>query len=137
MRVLHCYCDGGAKPNPGMMYGSFLVEIDPDHTIIHKFRFVEGTNNTAEYLALTELMYWLSLQANSGRLDSDTKVVIHMDSQLVIKQLSGENAVNADHLKGAHRRVGMFIDSLKNSPHNLVIEFAYFPEDEMKKKIGH
>ncbi|MDQ4045199.1 MAG: ribonuclease HI family protein [Chloroflexota bacterium] len=81
--------DGGAKGNPGLGYGSY--QIARDGAVIAHTRLDYGdnvTNNQAEYMTLLNALQWLA--DDLGDAASSAKVEVHGDSQLVIKQLSGE-----------------------------------------------
>jgi len=87
MDTIQIYTDGGSRGNPGpAAVGAVLLDA--------KGRKVEeisrpigiATNNVAEYLAVV-----YALQEAVFRKAS--KVVIHMDSQLVARQLKGEYRV--------------------------------------------
>ena len=81
MNKVVCYCDGGAKPNPGQCYGSFLVFKDGLVEDVISIQFTYGTNNQAEYWALIHLLDYL--------VSHDHKdVIIRMDSLLVLKQVT-------------------------------------------------
>lgn len=58
-----------------------------------------ATNNVAEYVAATRPLEWLAAQGYSG------DVVLVGDSQLVIRQMRGEYAVRAEHLKAYHEHL--------------------------------
>jgi len=85
------YVDGGARGNPGPA-GIGVVILDGGRKKVREvYRYIgEATNNFAEYSALIcGLEEALALDAES--------LVIHMDSELVARQLSGEYRVkNAD-----------------------------------------
>lgn len=55
-----------------------------------------ATNNVAEYVAAIRALEWLRSEAFHGR------VVLCGDSQLVIRQFTGEYEVRAEHLKEYH-----------------------------------
>ncbi|MFZ0699108.1 MAG: ribonuclease HI [Thermoplasmata archaeon] len=56
-----------------------------------------ATNNVGEYVGAIRALEWLSSRAFRGR------VLLFGDSQLVIRQISGEYAVRKEHLKEYHR----------------------------------
>jgi ribonuclease HI len=55
-----------------------------------------ATNNVAEYVAAIRSLEWLARQGYPG------DVVLCGDSQLVIRQMTGEYEVKAEHLKAYH-----------------------------------
>jgi ribonuclease HI len=86
--TLHLYTDGGSRGNPGQAaIGCVLV--DPARGVTlkeHAERIGIETNNVAEYRALIEgLKIAQHYQPN--------RLICHMDSELIVKQLSGEYRV--------------------------------------------
>lgn len=85
--TLHLFTDGGSRGNPGQAaIGCILV--DPEGTLLeeHMERIGIETNNVAEYRALIAGLK-LALNYLPNRL------ICHMDSELVVKQLNGEYRV--------------------------------------------
>lgn len=79
------YCDGGARGNPGPAAAAFVVT-DNAGKVIHEQGEYLGvnTNNFAEYRALILALEWLVNQPTpSGR------IVVKLDSELVVKQTNG------------------------------------------------
>lgn len=86
--------DGGAVPNPGAGYGSWLITDDTNGAILRrtiKRPFGDNiTNNQAEYMAcIGGLADLTGILARSGVALRDTAITIIGDSQLVINQLTG------------------------------------------------
>ncbi len=86
--VLHLFTDGGSRGNPGeAAIGCVLV--DPlEGKVLKEYKEAIGifTNNVAEYRAL---IAGLELAKNFH----PNRLVCHMDSELIVKQLSGEYRV--------------------------------------------
>ena len=91
------WSDGAARPNPGEM-GLGVAILAPDRSW-HKIarRAGQGTNNIAEWtatiVALTE-----ALRLGARRVE------LYLDSELVVRQLNGDYAVKADHLRPLYER---------------------------------
>jgi len=93
--------DGGADPNPGRGYGSYQI-VGAEGVVVH--REVElgerVTNNQAEYrtliLALEELVERLGGEA------ARTVVAVRGDSDLLIKQLTGQWKVKHPEIRPLH-----------------------------------
>ncbi len=86
--TLHLFTDGGSRGNPGQSaIGCVLV--DPMRGVTlreHAERIGVETNNVAEYRALIEgLKIALNYQPN--------RLICHLDSELIVKQLNGEYRV--------------------------------------------
>lgn len=86
--TLHLFTDGGSRGNPGHA-AIGCVLIDPAQGVTlkeHAERIGEETNNVAEYRALIEGLK-IAMRYRPNRL------ICHMDSELIVKQLSGEYRV--------------------------------------------
>ena len=90
------YTDGAARGNPGPA-GAGAVIVRPDGHIVAKIgKFLgESTNNVAEYMGLI-----LGLKRAKAMGIKELEVLA--DSELMVKQLAGDYAVKADHLKPLH-----------------------------------
>ncbi len=93
------YTDGGARGNPGPA-GAGIVLLDAQNTTIAEATEYLGvcTNNEAEYKALL-----LGLRtAHSSKVKDLT---CYLDSELVVKQLTGEYRVKNSNLKDLYTQV--------------------------------
>jgi len=90
------YTDGAARGNPGPA-GAGAVIVSPNGHVVAKIgKFLgDSTNNVAEY---TGLILGLKRARAMGIKELD----VYSDSELLVKQLSGDYAVKADHLKPLH-----------------------------------
>lgn len=92
--TLHLFTDGGSRGNPGQAAIGCVLE-DAARGIIlreHCERIGVETNNVAEYRALIEGLK-ITKHYHPNRL------VCHLDSELIVKQLSGEYQVKMPTLK--------------------------------------
>lgn len=89
-------CDGGARGNPGPAASGYVVE-DPQGRVVEERGIFIGnaTNNVAEYKALIA-----GLEA-AARLGA-APLVVCMDSELVVRQMTGEYRVKHAGLKPLH-----------------------------------
>ena len=87
------YADGGARGNPGPAGIGMVILDAKKKKIKESCKYIgEATNNVAEYRALIHgLEEALALKADD--------VVIHLDSELVVKQLNGEYRVKDPDMK--------------------------------------
>ena len=90
------FTDGAARGNPGPA-GAGAVIISPDGHVVAKVgKYLgETTSNVAEY---TGLILGLKRAKAMGLRELD----VLADSELLVKQLSGEYQVKADHLRPLH-----------------------------------
>lgn len=126
--MITCFVDGGAKPNPGYMYGSFKIYQEGRSTIHNEFSFVEhGTNNRAEYRSLLELLRFLD------SMDSGESITINMDSRLVVKQVTGAFRVRNVELKALKEKVDRELENFYPDQ----ITFDNISGKRMKRILGH
>jgi len=97
--MIRIFADGCCEPNPGGITGWGFAVFDGDRTEIADRRgncgFGQGmTNNVAEYRAVKEALLWVIEHTEVKGI-----VEIKTDSQLVLKQVSGEWNANVTHLE--------------------------------------
>jgi len=90
------YSDGAARGNPGPA-GAGAVIISPEGHIVAKVgKFLgDSTNNVAEYMGLI-------LGLRRAKAMGIKELDVFSDSELLVKQLAGDYAVKADHLRPLH-----------------------------------
>lgn len=95
-RRTRLFTDGAARGNPGPA-GAGAVIVSPDGHIVAKVgKFLgDSTNNVAEYMGLI-----LGLKRAKAMGIKELEVL--SDSELLVKQLAGDYAVKADHLRPLH-----------------------------------
>lgn len=87
METIHIYADGGSRGNPGPAAVGVVLLDEKNRKIEEISRYIgQATNNAAEYLAV---IYGLQ----EAVIKKASNVVIHVDSQLVARQLKGEYRV--------------------------------------------
>lgn len=92
--TLHLFCDGGSRGNPGQAAIACILEDPHNGTVLKEYyeRIGVETNNVAEYRALIKgLQLALPLRPN--------RLICHLDSELVVKQLNGEYRVKMPSLQ--------------------------------------
>jgi len=92
MKVI-IHTDGGSRGNPGPAAAGFVLEdVDGRRLQAKAFFLGETTNNVAEYTALIK-----ALEA-AKKLGAD-QVVVHSDSELMVRQLSGAYKVKSEAIR--------------------------------------
>ena len=87
------YIDGAARGNPGDAGIGIIIKDAQGENLRELYKYIgQATNNVAEY---TALIYALQEALILGLKD----VVIHSDSELLVKQISGEYRVKNANLK--------------------------------------
>ncbi len=90
------YSDGGARGNPGPAAYGFLVYQKPDVLLYKEGKTLgNNTNNVAEYTGVLQALTWIKNNINTPL----EKITGYLDSELIVKQLSGEYRVKNDTLK--------------------------------------
>jgi len=90
------FTDGAARGNPGPAgAGAVIVNAD-GHVVAKVGKFLgESTNNVAEYMGLI-------LGLKRAKAMGIKEIEVCSDSELMVKQLAGDYAVKADHLRPLH-----------------------------------
>ena len=92
MKVI-IHTDGGSRGNPGPAAAGFVLEdIDGQRLQAKAFFLGETTNNVAEYTALIKAL-------EAARKLGAEQVVVHSDSELMVRQLSGAYKVKSEAIR--------------------------------------
>ena len=96
MEEIIVHCDGASRGNPGPAAVGIVI-FTPDMTILEEYkeRIGTATNNVAEYTALIRAL-------ERARAYTRENVRVIMDSELVIRQMTGEYRVRNAQLKPLH-----------------------------------
>jgi ribonuclease HI len=93
--ALTIYIDGAARGNPGPAAFAYVIQRDGSPPIEAKGTLGRTTNNVAEYTALVRaLEHAASLGAR--------RLVVHSDSELLVKQMNGEYQVKNPDLRALY-----------------------------------
>ncbi len=103
------YCDGASRGNPGpAAIGAAIFGPGDDKPVaVVARRIGQATNNVAEYRAL-EAGLERALELGVVRL------LIRLDSQLLVRQVSGEYRVKAPGLKPLHQKVAVLLQRFES-----------------------
>ena len=89
--LLRIHTDGASRGNPGPAAFAYIIDRDGEDLIEEAGKLGRMTNNQAEYLALVRAL------EHALELGAHHRVVVHSDSELLVKQMKGEYRVkNAD-----------------------------------------
>jgi ribonuclease HI len=92
------FADGGSRGNPGPAASGAVIVNPAGEVVAEAGRFLGvATNNVAEWTALL-----IGLEAAAER--GIRRLAVRMDSELVVKQVSGEYRVKNETLQPLHRR---------------------------------
>lgn len=96
--VLRIHTDGASRGNPGDAAFGYVIHRDEGPTIEEAGCLGRMTNNQAEYTALVRAL------EHAARLGTHHGLLIHSDSELMVKQLNGQYRVKDMGLKGLYER---------------------------------
>jgi ribonuclease HI len=91
--ILTIHTDGGARGNPGPAALAYIIQRDGAPAIEHAEAIGEATNNQAEYKALVRAL------EHAVGLGTEHRLIVHSDSELLVKQMNGEYRVKDEGLK--------------------------------------
>jgi ribonuclease HI len=91
-RTLSLYTDGASRGNPGEAGAGVAILDDQDNELVATGKYLgQCTNNEAEYRAL---LFGLAKCKEFGK----GRIKIHLDSELIVKQISGAYRVKHPNL---------------------------------------
>ena len=108
--TIYMYFDGCSKGNPGHS-GAGCVIYDHNNTEIwssYKYIGNDKTNNYAEYYSLIMGLRKL----DKMKIKSDTNIIIRGDSQLIIRQMTGESKVRNKTMKSWNSLAQKIVSSI-------------------------
>ncbi|MFH1724815.1 MAG: ribonuclease HI family protein [Elusimicrobiota bacterium] len=89
---LSIYIDGASRGNPGPASVGVVLQDASGRPVKEYHRYIgETTNNVAEYTAMLDALRL------AGEMKAD-EITVHSDSQLLVRQLSGEYRVKNERL---------------------------------------
>jgi ribonuclease HI len=104
--ILQAFTDGASRGNPGESGIGIIVKDDKNDVVFSLNGYIgTTTNNVAEYTALLTLLRRIGGIACTG-------LVVHSDSELVVRQVNGRYKVRDHELKKYHGQVIAAISSL-------------------------
>ena len=96
--LISIYTDGASRGNPGPAAAAFIILKNDNILYEESFYLGNKTNNQAEYQAIIKALFKVKEYTKD-------KLLIHSDSELVIKQINGDYRVNNPHLKSLRNEV--------------------------------
>ncbi|MFH1971478.1 MAG: ribonuclease HI family protein [Patescibacteria group bacterium] len=93
---LALYSDGGSRGNPGPAASAFVAEKN-GKIVFNQSKFLGiKTNNVAEYFGVVMALKWLKKYSGQNQIN---QVFFHLDSLLIVNQLSGLFKIKSENLK--------------------------------------
>jgi ribonuclease HI len=91
--VLTIHTDGASRGNPGEAAFAYVITRDGQPPLERAECLGQMTNNQAEYIALVRAL------EHALRLGAQHRVIVHSDSELMVKQMNGEYRVKNEDLR--------------------------------------
>jgi ribonuclease HI len=112
---LHIHTDGASRGNPGPAAAAFVIQ-DPQNRVIHQSgKFLNTTtNNIAEYTAVLLALQWLHKDFLSTRNLKLETLNFSLDSQLIVRQLTGRYKIKQPHLKQLAIQIMHLVSQIKS-----------------------
>jgi len=122
-KIMYIYTDGASRGNPGPSAAAFVITEEGKKILYTESTFIgKTTNNRAEYKAVINSL-------KKAKEDYEGLVIIHSDSQLLIKQANGKYKVKNKHLKK------LYNEMMKLTANFSHVEFKHVPrENKLLKK---
>lgn len=115
--LLHTYCDGGARGNPGPAANGVVVTTPAGEILEEATQILgETTNNRAEYQGML-------LALDVAKRCKGKKLICYSDSQLMVNQLNGLYRIKDAMLKGLADKVKLVIQEFES------VEFRHVPRE--------
>ena len=112
------FTDGAARGNPGHAGIGIVLKDESGKTLAEKKQYLgKTTNNVAEYSALLECLRHLNELLSADKKISCSTLVVHSDSELMVRQLNGEYKVKDKNLK-------TLFDAVQQVLHSSPYEFS-------------
>jgi ribonuclease HI len=112
------YIDGAARNNPGPAGAGIYLLKDGCSIVEEGFYLGTKTNNQAEYLALL-----LGVMYVKRYMQANDMLIIHSDSQLLVRQLMGIYAIKNVHIK-------LFCSAFKDLTHMLHYKIVHIRREK-------
>lgn len=105
--IVHAFIDGASRGNPGDSGIGILLKEEGGKILYSSGGYIgRATNNIAEYIALIECLKKVNGIAGSlGGSGKIEKLIVHSDSELLVRQIQGTYRVKNEGLRGYFQRV--------------------------------
>ena len=119
--TLLAFTDGAARGNPGEAGIGVIVKDEEGNTVLSLNGYIgKTTNNVAEYTALLTLLTRMKdIQCR--------RLVVHSDSELMVRQVKGQYKVKNEELKKHHAKVMVLLGSLP-----FKVQLKHIPREQNK-----
>jgi len=102
--IIYAFTDGASRGNPGESGVGLIVKNENGNVLLAEYGYIGiATNNIAEYSALIALLKRIKKVPH-------TKLIVHSDSELMVRQINGEYKVKDEKIRKYYQRVLKLID---------------------------
>jgi ribonuclease HI len=108
--VLNIHTDGASRGNPGAAAFAYVIRRDGEAPIEEAGCLGQMTNNQAEYTALVRAL------EHALHLGTHCRLLIHSDSELMVKQIKGEYRVKDPGLRSLYEEARRLWDRFDERP---------------------
>jgi ribonuclease HI len=105
--LLRIHTDGASRGNPGAAAYAYIISPEEGPPIEEAGCLGEMTNNQAEYTALIRAL------EHALELGPAHRLLIHSDSELLVKQMNGEYQVKNEELRGLYEQARKLVRRFK------------------------
>jgi len=126
--LLEINTDGGSRGNPGQAAIGVIAVSEGKKIFSLSERIGETTNNVAEYTAALRALEYLE----SAEVYAD-KIRFILDSELIVKQITGLYKVKQPHLQILRRQIVDLIQKLRANGQIKLLSFVNVPRDQNKE----
>jgi len=120
--ILLAFTDGASRGNPGEAGIGIIVKDEAGKQFLSLNSYIgRATNNIAEYTAL------LILLTRMKEIACD-RLIVHSDSELIVRQLNGQYKVKNSELKKYHTQIVKLIRHLP-----FKVEVKHIPREQNKE----
>ena len=106
--LLDIHTDGASRGNPGAAAYAYTITRAGHDDIEEADCLGRMTNNQAEYIAVIR-----ALEHVLEELGNDFRVIVHSDSELMVKQVSGEYRVKNEELRSLYEEARKLCERFK------------------------
>ena len=104
--IIFAFTDGASRGNPGESGIGFVLKDEKGNVLGTEFGYIgQATNNVAEYTALAACLQSVK------RLEC-SNLIVHSDSELMVRQLNGQYKVKDEGLKRHFQQVQSILSTL-------------------------
>ena len=120
--LISIHTDGASRGNPGPSAFAYIIARPGEDPIEEAGKLGRMTNNQAEYTALVEAL------KHALEIGADHQVIVHSDSELMVKQMQGEYRVKNGDLRGLYEEAQELSEQFKGG-----VRFRHVRREENRR----